>query len=90
MKYLTAPLIPQAIAHPLTALEGTYLGDVFVPKNVCWSGGGGGERRERERREGIASTKRIIVDGGDMPHCGGTETREVTGLSLKHSNLSDS
>ena len=49
-----------------------------------------GERGERERREGIASTKRIIVDGGDMPHCGGTETREVTGLSLKHSNLSDS
>ena len=47
MKYLTAPLIPQAIAHPLTALEGTYLGDVFVPKNVC---GGGGERREGEER----------------------------------------
>ena len=41
MKYLTAciketlRLYPQATAHPLTALEDTHLGDIFVPKDVC-------------------------------------------------------
>jgi cytochrome P450 len=53
LKYLTAciketlRLYPQGFSHPVTALEDTYLDDMFVPKGVCAGKREGGEARDR-------------------------------------------